>query len=74
MAEHLRKAIEHWKRASDEARDAENILALESERFESLGGTPPDPKLVKEAARLRAVADEALAAAVAAMDAARQRS
>jgi hypothetical protein len=73
MSEQLREAIETWKQASNEAREAENVLTLESERFQSLGGTPPDPKLVVEVARLRARADRALADAVTAMDAARKR-
>jgi hypothetical protein len=71
MVQQIKAAIETWKQANKDAQEAENLLAMEWERFYSLGGKPPKPKLVTETAVLRSRANDALSAAMAVIDAAR---
>jgi hypothetical protein len=71
MVQQIKEAIEAWKQANKEAQEAENMLALEWERFHLLGGKPPEPKLIKAATKARSRATDALATAIAAIDAAR---
>lgn len=71
MVQQIKAAIETWKQANKDAQEAENRLTLEWERFYLLGGEPPNTKLVTQAAVLRSRANDALSAAMTAIDAAR---
>jgi ferric-dicitrate binding protein FerR (iron transport regulator) len=67
MPERARIAYEDWKRADEAAREAENRLKEAWDRFDRKEGPPPSEEQMAAVSRLRAAANEKLAAAMARM-------
>ena len=73
MVENARQAYADWKKADAEARQAESNLQAAWRAYE-MGGRAPSEQTVNEVYRLRAIAQEKLNAAVAALGAAASKS
>ena len=62
----LHKSLSAWREAEDKASLAEEALT-EALKLELSGGPGVDPSVLHEVARLRAIADQKLAASIEAM-------
>lgn len=71
MGDRARNAYEDWNQADVQARQAESRLGQAWQAYFDGKGRPPADELIREVARLRAVANERLSVAMATIDAQR---
>jgi hypothetical protein len=71
MSDSARTAYEEWNQADVRAREAESRLGGAWQSYFDGKGRPPADELIQEVARLRAVANERLSFAMAAINAQR---
>jgi|GEM_PF-4071138 len=67
MAERARAAHAAWKKADEEAREAEQVLSAAWMKVMDGSGPPPPDELIQAVSRLRAVANEKLTLAMVAL-------